>query len=241
MKVASFFCFLMVLLCPGAQAATQLNIVVEERGHPAGVGVFVASVAGSEVAVIPGAFELTIDGSPDYSVQFASDNGNVVRMRFSYDNGHLHLDSEHTACSPVAAHGTLNEIGPQSYNLLLTYSKEESACTNFSDYLKLQADGYVKVRFDAKPSSATIFVRREPPLSDLGLPKVLNLKYYQPKTDINVFFKSEGYLDCRRRITITRQGDLYNVSVDDGSPVNHTNGNGGNDIPTISCELTKIH
>jgi len=240
MKLASFVWLLLVSLCPRLQAATHLNINVEERSHPAEVGVLVASIASSEVAVIPGAFALTLDGSPDYVVQLTSDNGNLVRMRFSYNNGHLQLDSLSTTCSPVAAHGTLSQTSSQSYNLLLTYSREESDCTHFSDYVKVQPDSYVKLRFDAKPSTATIIVRRGLGLSDSGLPRILNIKYYQPKTDITVFFKSAGYLDCPRKITITRQGDQYKVSVDDGSPATVTGGNGGNDIPTVSCTLTKI-
>jgi hypothetical protein len=240
MKLAGFVFLLLASLCPQVQTATQLNIIIEEQSHPAGIGPLVASVGGSEVAVIPGAFALSLDGGPTYVVRLADGINTELNVHFSYYNGQLQLDYISRSCSPMRARGTLAQTGPRTYHLLLKESLEEPDCVYIVDFFWPSPESYVKVRFDATPSTATVFARTIPPLSDSGLPKVLNFKYNQPKTIVTVFFKSEGYLDCPRKITIAKQGALYNVNADDGSPAALTDGNGGSDVPTISCTLTKI-
>jgi len=236
------FCFLLVFGCPhGVQAATQLSIIVEEQTHPPEVGIFVASIDGSEVAVIPGAFTLTVDTSREYLVQLSNELNYGVSLRLAYDKGELHLDSVSMDCWPVAVQGILNRSAPRTYHLLLTYSTKESACfTSKHDYVAVSPDGYLKMRFDANPSTATVYLRTVFPFSASGLPKIFDIAYREPKTEFTAFFKSAGYLDCLKRISITRQGGLYRIEVNDESPPILTNGNGGDDVRTVSCTLARI-
>ena len=238
MKSFGLACLMLISICPRVRGADKIYVIVEEQDHPAGV--LIASVGGIEVAKIPGAFALAFDGNRDSVVRLTNDFNYMFSLRFSYKGGLLYLVSVFSQCSPVAAHGALGQTGAQKYHLLITYSKEETECPNYVDYGRLKADNSVKIRFVATPAKATIFVHKSYQELDSNLPSILNMEYYQPQTTYTVFFKSEGYLDCPKKLTFTKKGALYEISVDDGSPATITSGNDENEVPTVSCTLTKI-
>jgi hypothetical protein len=225
---------LSISLC--AQTTPQLNIVVDEQDRPAAVSDLVVSVGGSEIAVIPGAFSLPADGTSSYLVELRDSLVHRYNLQFSYRNGQLLLDSVSKAgCAAERLNGALSQDSTQLYHLRLTYTKDPSGCS-VSPSIALP-DRRVKLRFESKPPTATLFFRTPMTFSTSGLPKVLSLEYYSRHSDFTVFFKSSGYLDCPKTISIKQQGDQYVVS--DGVHDIPTNGNDDNP-PVISCTLTKV-
>jgi hypothetical protein len=211
--------------------------VVDEQDRPAAVGELVASINGSEIAVIPGAFGLPVDASSAYSVELRDGFFHRYNLRFSYRNGQLSLDSvSKEACAPERANGVLSQDGAQLYHLRLTYTTDPSGCSVSPSIAS--PDRRVKLRFESSPPTATLFFRTPITFSTSGLPKVLSLEYYSRQSDFTVFFKSSGYLDCPKKISIKQQGDQYVVS--DGVRDTPTNGNDDNNPPVISCTLAKV-
>jgi hypothetical protein len=233
MKLILFFTLLLTSIHLLAQSVPQVNVAVEEQGHPATVGTLIASLNDSEIALIPGAFALPLNSSQSLKVELADSSFHKFQLVFSQQNGHLLLDSiGKESCLPERLNGTLSQDSPTLYHLRLTYSADPASC-GISPSIAAP-DSRVKLRFESTPSTAMLFFSDPYKFSSVGLPRVLSLEYYSRVKSITVFFKSPGYLDCSRKILIKKQGDLF--VVNDGikdTPVDDTN------PPLISCTLAK--
>lgn len=226
----------LAMTCSPLWAEHQIIVVSEANTRPAGMDPLKVSIDKTDLALVPGAFSWDFSEGETYSFSLSNTSFHRFTLQLAYSGGQVSLKGiTKDGCPPERVNATLTHNMPTYYGLKLTYSRDPSGCS-ISPAMG-PPEARVKLRFQAVPQNAALYFQNPEVFSVSKLPTVLSLAYWKG-VPVTIFFKSKGFLDCGKQITIQKQNDQFVVT--EGTMTSTTSGQDDVSAPVISCKLSKI-